>query len=59
MRRVVGTVTKKHLTEIARRGVGPEEAVNQLLSEARARYPEATIIIQKRPDATGFDLVAL
>lgn len=62
--RTIGQITKSDLDIIARSiresGATPNQAGDQILLEARARYPDAVSVqIIKATAHDGFDIVAL
>jgi hypothetical protein len=53
----IGFVTKAQLGEMQRRGLKAKEAVDRIFAEAKARHPQATVVMT--PSTDGFSIDAL
>lgn len=57
---VIGRIGWDQLAEMQRRGVEPKDAVNMILAEAKARYPDAgEVVIQQNHAQNCFEIIAL
>jgi len=54
---IIGHATQANLAKLAARGVGPKDAVDAILAEAKARTGQNCIIVKSATG--GFDIVAL
>jgi hypothetical protein len=56
----IGRIDKTDLAEMRQRGMQPKDALDAILTEARARHPKATSVhIIKGSAHDGFDIIAL
>lgn len=56
----IGFITFAELGALARSGMSPEQAVDRLLAEAQARFPQALgLQINQEPGRGGFSITAL
>jgi hypothetical protein len=57
---VIGRIETGQLAEMEHRGVELKDAVNMVLAEAKARYPDAgEVVIQQNHAQNCFDIIAL
>lgn len=56
--RVIGKITRSDMAQMQRRGLGPKQAVDAVVAEAKRRFEGATVVLRPEPDG-GFAIVAL